>query len=93
MNFEQEMRQFAEQAKKEIASLAGETIAIQWVLTQVLAEMLRRDPKLADTFKTAFDRAANSVEDIAVKFGDSTHPAHLTKAIKIVEDLRKAVLE
>jgi hypothetical protein len=73
----------------EINSLTGETLAIQFVLPNVLHEISKSDSKLRDAIKLGFDNAASDAEDFAFR---SASPDHAVKAIGIVEELRTAAL-
>ena len=74
----------------EINSLSGETLAIQWILSQVLQELRLLDPRFTDAIARGFDRAARHVEDLAIQAGETVPPEHLVKALRIVEELRTA---
>jgi hypothetical protein len=99
MNYEEEIKtlkeslqSFAAQAKREIASLAGETIALQWIITQVLSEIRRDNPTLTEPIKRGFDNAASYVEQYAISVGKMAMPEQSVKALRIVEELRTATL-
>jgi hypothetical protein len=78
--------------EQELDALAGETLAIQVILAKVLHRVRGVDPALADAIAVGFNDAANQIEDIAIRFGKAASPEHTVKAIKIVEQLRTAVL-
>jgi hypothetical protein len=78
--------------KQELDALAGETLALQVILTNVLYRLRIIDPRLADAIVAALDDAANQVEDLAIHFGKTASSEHTVKAIRIVEELRTAVL-
>ena len=77
--------------EREINAAFGEILATQAVLTRVLRELKAIDPRFGAAFARAFDHAANGIEDLAIASGKSVPPEHLVKAVKIVEDLRRAV--
>ena len=76
----------------EINSLAGETLAIQVVLANVLREISKIDRRFYDAIKLGFDNGASEAEDLAIRFGKAASPEHLVKAIRIIEELRTATL-
>jgi hypothetical protein len=78
--------------KREIESLAAETLALQNVMAHVLHRVSKIDPSLAAAIKLGFDDAANGVESVAIRFGKSASADHAVKAIRIVEQLRAATL-
>lgn len=79
-------------AKQEIEALAGETLAIQVILTNVLRQMLTINPRAHGAIVAGLNNAANQIEDMAIRFGKTASPEHTVKAIRIVEELRTAVL-
>jgi hypothetical protein len=74
----------------EIRSLAAETLAIQAALSNVLYELKSLDARFADAIARGFDKAASQVEDRAIEAGKTVPPEHLTKAVRIIEELRAA---
>ena len=75
----------------EITSLAAETLAIQFAITNVLYEIKLLSPQLADAIGRGFDHAASQVENMAIKAGKTVPPEHLVKALGIVEELRSRI--
>jgi hypothetical protein len=78
--------------EQELAALHAETIAIQAVLTNVLFELKRLDPVLANAITRGFNNAASQIEDSATQAGTVLSSESLVKAVSIVEDLRIASL-
>ena len=77
---------------EEIRHLHAETVAMQWVITQVLSELQRSDPSLRDAIARGFDNAASFAENVAIQAGKNASPEHLVKAVDIIETLRTATL-
>jgi hypothetical protein len=71
-----------------VTALCAETLAIQAVLTNVLFQLKRLDPVLADAIARSFDNAADQIER-AGKLGLSEP---VVKALVIIEELRGASL-
>jgi hypothetical protein len=76
----------------EVQSLAGETLAIQAMLFGILPRLAALSPEIRAALGVGFDDAANFVENLAIKFGDKASPAHVTKALQIVEGMRASTL-
>ena len=76
----------------EVQALAGETLALQALFFGLLPRLAAISPEIRSALGLGFDDAANMVEHIALKFGDQAHPAHLTKALNIVEGMRTNTL-
>ena len=77
--------------EQEIRALAAESIATQFVLTQVLSELSKLGPDFSRAIRNAFDDAANIAETTAIYLGKSAPPEQGVKAIRIVEELRAVV--
>lgn len=75
--------------KIEIESLNGEVIATQTLLTCLLEQMLSISPVHV---AAAFDSAANQLELSTLRHGKRASPHHLARALKIVEELRAAII-
>ena len=69
-------------------ALRAETLAIQAVLTNVLFQMKRLDPVLADAIARNFDNAADQIK----RAGRPASSEPVVKALVIVEELRTASL-
>jgi hypothetical protein len=76
----------------ELTTLGIEKLAIQAVLTNVLFELKKLDPVLADAIARGFDSATNQIEDSASQTGKAASSEPLVKARGIIEDLRTASL-
>lgn len=72
----------------EVYPLAGEMLALQAVLFGILPRLAALSPEIKAALRVGFDDAANLVEQIALKYGDRTHPAHAAKALQIVKGIR-----
>ena len=73
-------------------SIAGDIMAMQVILVSVLQRLAQSDPQLAGAIKDGLDDAANKTENIAIKFGKAPASHHTIKALRIVENLRSAIL-
>jgi hypothetical protein len=78
--------------QQQIESLHAETLALQVILVKVLGRLRTADPALAAAIATGLNDAANQVEDIAIRFGKTASPEHTVKAIRVVEELRTAIV-
>ena len=78
--------------EREIHSLAAESIATQFILTQLLICLRRMTPELNRVVREALDDAANIAELTAIHLGKSASPEHSVKAIRVVEEIRAVVL-
>jgi hypothetical protein len=78
--------------KKEIESLAAETLAFGAILAMVFHKLSRVNPTIAAAISSGFDDAAGFVESTAMKRGKSTPPQYVVEALRIVEQLRVASL-
>jgi hypothetical protein len=79
--------------EQQIRSLAAETLALQFILTQVLSELRSvADRSIIDAIGRGFDNAASQIEHMAIQAGESVPPEHLVKALRVVEELRIASL-
>jgi hypothetical protein len=76
----------------EITSLHAETLALQIVLVKVLAQLQTASPELAERIVAGLNDAANQAEDFAIHFGERAAPEHTVKAIRIVEEVRTAIV-
>jgi hypothetical protein len=78
--------------KHDLTTLRAETFAVQAILTNVLFEIKKLDPVLADAVARGFDSAANQIEDSTSQTGKAASSKTLVKALSIIEDLRTASL-
>jgi hypothetical protein len=74
--------------KQQLTALRAETLAIQAVLTNVLFQLKRLDPVLADAIARSFDNAADQIE----RAGRLASSEPVVKALVIIEELRGASL-
>jgi hypothetical protein len=77
-----------DELKREIESLAGETIALQSLLFWIIFHVTREHE---NPIAKAIDSAADMVESETIKHGKAASPAHLAKALQIVEHFREAL--
>jgi hypothetical protein len=77
-----------ELVSEELAALHGESLAMQVLIIQLARQLSLVSPQLAGAISEAFDQAANLAERIALS-GEG-HPAQLPRALKVIEDLRRA---
>jgi hypothetical protein len=73
--------------KQQLTALRAETLAIQAVLTNLLFQLKRLDPVLADAIARSFD-AADQIE----RAGRLASSEPVVKALVIIEELRGASL-
>jgi hypothetical protein len=78
--------------RHDLTTLRAETFAIQAILTNVLFELKKLDPVLAEAIARNFDNAANQIEDSTIETGQRVSSEPLVKALGLIEDLRTATL-
>ena len=76
----------------EAAIVKAEVIAIQAVLMSVFRRLAANRADLAPLFCQAFDEAETIMAGVAVKLGLDTPVESMVGAMKIVEELRRAVI-
>jgi hypothetical protein len=76
----------------ETKTVRAETLAIQAVLTNVLFQLKRLDPVLAEAIARGFDDAADQIESHATPGGRALPLEPVVRALAIIEDLRTASL-
>jgi hypothetical protein len=77
--------------RRELAALAGESLALQVMIVQLARRLCQVSPELGAAIDGAFDDAADLAERIALS-GEG-HPAQLPRALKVIEDLRRAAAD
>jgi hypothetical protein len=77
---------------REINLLAGDTIAMQWVFTQILCRLSQVHPSFKDAIVRGFDDAANGIEEAISRSGKTAAPEHVIQAARTIKDLRAATL-
>ena len=82
-------RRALEAHKREIVALAAETIALQTLFILFANRVGTISPELAKAVFQAFDEAANFAEHFSITRGRAS--AHMTKTLKIIEQMRAAV--
>jgi hypothetical protein len=78
--------------KHDLTTLRAESFAIQAILTNVLFELKKLDPVLAEAIARGFDNAANQIENSSIGNGQRASLEPLVKALGVIEDLRTATL-
>ena len=78
---------------REITSLAGETAALQAIVSRVLHQIGQVDPRVRHAIRVGFDEAANQIDAMAIAAGGKNRPDHFAKAVKLIEVLRFVVLK
>ena len=78
--------------KHDLTTLRAETFAIQAILTNVLFELKKLDPIMAEAIARGFDNAANQIENVTIGTGQRASSEPLAKALSLIEDLRTATL-
>jgi len=78
---------------REITSLAGETAALQAIVSRVLHQIGQIDPRVRHAIRVGFDEAANQIDAMAIAAGGKNRPEHFAKAVKLIEVLRFVVLK
>jgi hypothetical protein len=73
----------------QIESLSAETLALQFVLSGVLNELLELNPAMLPAILKGFDAAANVAERLSIQHGKSA--GHLPRTLEIIEQLRTSV--
>ncbi|WP_151119133.1 hypothetical protein [Hypericibacter adhaerens] len=82
-----------EETRREIASLAGETLALQTLLFEFFVTARNSGHFPDHLAKSVFDRAANTLEGFAIAAGHKARPEHLAGALGVVEQLRAQFLK
>jgi hypothetical protein len=78
--------------KLQIDSLAAETMALQAIIVGLCNGIQSTQPALAPAVEAAFDYAADIAERIAITHGKNASADHTVATLKMVEQLRAAVL-
>jgi hypothetical protein len=82
-----------DETRREIASLAGETLALQTLLFEFFV-IARNSGAFPDHLaRKVFDNAANTLERNAIAMGSNAAPEHLVGALGVVEQLRAQFLK
>ena len=72
--------------------LHAELLALQAVLMAVFRRMVREQPELAPLFRRAFDEADTILTGVATQAGLEESLGTTTGALRIIEELRAAVI-
>ena len=75
---------------KEITAVAAKVTALQVLIVQICIAASRQDRALGLALRSAFDEAANFMEDQAIRLGKAASPEHTVKAVRVIEELRTA---
>lgn len=72
--------------------LHAEVLALQAVLMAVFRRMVREQPELTPLFRRAFDEADTILSGVAMQAGLEDSIVTTTGALRIIEELRGAVI-
>ena len=72
--------------------LSAEVVALQAVLMAVFRRMAKDQPQLVGTFCAAFEDAESMLTGVALKMGVSAPRESMVGALKVIEELRAAVI-
>ena len=75
-----------------MAVLQAEVVALQAVLMSVFRKMVTDRPELASIFCDAFDDAETILSGVATKLGHEAPLESTIEALKVIEELRAAVI-
>ena len=78
--------------ESEAAVLTAEVVAIQAVLISVFRRLASDSPELAASFIKAFDEAETILSGVAVKMGVAAPLETTVGALKVLDELRSAVI-
>ena len=73
---------------RRIQALTAETLAMETVISRVLARISQLDPILASAVRSGMDDAATKIGALAAKSCPATSPERVFKALAIIEALR-----
>jgi Asp-tRNA(Asn)/Glu-tRNA(Gln) amidotransferase A subunit family amidase len=76
--------------EQEISALRAETLAVETVMSEVLARISQLDPMLATAIRAGIDDAANKIVALAAKSDASRDRS--TNALDVVDTLRKSMV-
>ena len=76
----------------DVAVMSAEVVALQAVLMAVFRRMANDRPELAGLFCQAFDEAETMLTGVAVKMGLDAPRESTIGALKVIEELRAAVI-
>jgi hypothetical protein len=85
----EELKAAIAEHKKEIENLAAETMALQFILSAVLQNLIVANPDLASIILKSFDNAANAAEGLSMAFEKDS--GHMPKTLKVIEELRTTI--
>lgn len=85
----EELKAALAEHKKQIDGLAAETMALQFILSGVLGQIIKAMPQAEPIILSAFDAAANAAERLSIEHGKAS--GHMPKTLEIVEQLRTSV--
>jgi hypothetical protein len=78
--------------EEQIRGLAAETLALQMLFVAVLRRLLVDRVMPKSVIAAALDEAANDIEHFAIMTGSKSAPTHSVESLRIVEQIRTAVL-
>lgn len=75
----------------EITALAGETLAVTWVLGRLLNRLNRAGPETRTAVAAVFEDATRISDKATGRFG-AIAPQHMQKAFQVIEELHRAAV-
>jgi hypothetical protein len=78
--------------QQQLDVLKGQVFAAHFVLGTLCQVVAESSPDGLALVRSAFDRAADNAELAAMTFGTIANPKHIVEALRIVEEMRSAVL-
>jgi hypothetical protein len=79
-----------DELKKEIAAIAAENLALQFVFTCLVQRLGEVDPALKKPILQAYDDAANHAEKFSLLAGKQS--GHLPETLRIIEMMRSMLV-
>lgn len=76
----------------ELSGLQAETLAVQAVLIAVCRRLAREQPALAPVLCAAFDDAETLMSGLAVRLGVDVPPETTLGPLRVLDELRAAVI-
>jgi hypothetical protein len=77
--------------EREIQRLEAESLATQFVVTQLLVRLRRAHPDFDKAIRDTLDDTANLAERVTIQLGKSASPEQTVKALSTIEKIRTMV--
>ena len=77
---------------RDIRALDAKVLAMEMVFTHVFNRVGRLDQILTDAIRQGFDDAANNIQELAIKSGDTVSSDSTVNALAVIERLRAITL-